>query len=133
MFFPALSGISDLAWTSLTVGGVGCWENDIAEWSLVIISDMKSTGVWTTVHQREWRLVLRREFKDLYSFSACKVNCAELERSKNWCSNLGWMQRFSPNQSPFTTVQFYRPRLTAEILILYENISEFTNIYDESW
>ena len=39
------------------------------------------------------------------------------------------MQRFNPSQSPFTTVQFYRPRLTAEILILYENISEFTNIF----
>ena len=76
----------------------------------------KKDLVWTfksTVHHREWRLVVRRKFKDFYSFSACKINFAELERSKNWCSNSGWMQRFNPSQSPFTTVQFYRPRLTA--------------------
>ena len=87
----------------------------------VVWQTSKKDLVWTfksTVHHREWRLVLRRKFKDLYSFSACKVNCAELERSKNWCSNSGWMQRFNPSQSPFTTVQFYRPRLTVWIFLL---------------
>ena len=72
----------------------------------VVWQTSKKDLVWTfksTVHHREWRLVLRRKFKDLYSFSACKVNCAELDAE---------MQRFNPSQSPFTTVQIYRPRLT---------------------
>ena len=88
----------------------------------------KSSGKpWTALSEHPWGRDARereREFKDLYCFPACKINCTPSWGVKTRVAIQVGCRDTRRAQSPFTITQFYKPRLTHN-----KNISPFIKIF----